>query len=126
MYCPECKAEYREGIARCVECDVPLVAELEHELVADSEEGEKQELISIFESTDSALLSDVVARVESAGVPYLLQSGTAFEYPAVPESLTWRGVLWIPADETEDVRAMVEEAKKAIETSAAAEDPAAE
>lgn len=126
MYCPECKSEYREGIRRCVECDVPLVAELEHELEADPEVAAKEELISIFEDSDSALLSDVVARIEAAGVPYLLQSGTAFEYPQVPENLTWRGVLWIPADETEEVRAMIEEAKKAIEAGAAAAESAPE
>jgi hypothetical protein len=28
MFCPNCKAEYREGILRCAECDVDLVFEL--------------------------------------------------------------------------------------------------
>jgi len=25
MYCPQCKAEYREGFTRCADCDVELV-----------------------------------------------------------------------------------------------------
>jgi hypothetical protein len=28
MYCPQCQAEYRRGVERCGDCDVPLVAEL--------------------------------------------------------------------------------------------------
>jgi len=28
MFCPQCKAEYRSGFARCVDCDVELVYEL--------------------------------------------------------------------------------------------------
>jgi hypothetical protein len=28
MFCPECKAEYREGFARCSDCDVDLVYQL--------------------------------------------------------------------------------------------------
>ncbi len=28
MFCPNCKAEYMEGILRCAECDVDLVFEL--------------------------------------------------------------------------------------------------
>lgn len=28
MYCPECKAEYRQGFTRCSDCDVDLVQEL--------------------------------------------------------------------------------------------------
>src|SRR5438034_3781092 len=28
MYCPQCKAEYRQGFTRCADCDVELVHEL--------------------------------------------------------------------------------------------------
>ena len=29
MYCPQCNSEYREGFTRCVDCDLPLVEDLE-------------------------------------------------------------------------------------------------
>jgi len=29
VYCPNCSAEYKQGIARCSDCDVPLVARVE-------------------------------------------------------------------------------------------------
>jgi hypothetical protein len=28
MFCPKCKAEYREGFSRCADCNVDLVPEL--------------------------------------------------------------------------------------------------
>src|SRR5262245_51224827 len=28
MFCPQCQAEYREGFARCSDCDIPLVDQL--------------------------------------------------------------------------------------------------
>lgn len=28
MFCPKCKAEYREGFSRCADCDIDLVPEL--------------------------------------------------------------------------------------------------
>jgi len=37
MFCPKCKAEYREGYLRCADCDIDLVPELppEPELSAE-------------------------------------------------------------------------------------------
>jgi hypothetical protein len=37
-FCPECKAEYRENVTRCSDCDVELVASL-----PDVEEQEEEE-----------------------------------------------------------------------------------
>jgi hypothetical protein len=31
MFCPKCKAEYREGFTMCSDCSIPLVAELSPE-----------------------------------------------------------------------------------------------
>jgi hypothetical protein len=28
MFCPQCRAEYREGVEKCGHCEVPLIAEL--------------------------------------------------------------------------------------------------
>lgn len=38
MYCPECKAEYRDGIATCTDCGVELVAALPEQGAADDRE----------------------------------------------------------------------------------------
>ena len=35
MFCPRCKAEYREGFSRCAECDVELVDNLPADAVED-------------------------------------------------------------------------------------------
>ena len=29
MFCPKCRAEYREGFFRCCDCDIPLVDQLQ-------------------------------------------------------------------------------------------------
>jgi hypothetical protein len=31
MFCPKCKAEYREGFKACADCNVPLVDKLPEE-----------------------------------------------------------------------------------------------
>lgn len=31
MFCPKCKAEYREGFSRCADCDVDLIPKLSPE-----------------------------------------------------------------------------------------------
>ena len=40
MYCPECKAEYREGFTSCSDCQIPLVSELPD----DAKVGQKGDL----------------------------------------------------------------------------------
>src|SRR5262249_30860697 len=40
MFCPQCRAEYREGFFRCSDCDIPLVDQLEADRsVADRGRG---------------------------------------------------------------------------------------
>src|ERR1700693_1421090 len=102
MYCPECQSEYREGITECPECKVALVEKLGE--AGPSTDGEstaaKQDLSEMLESQDSALVNDVVAALEQDNIPYLVQSGTAFDWnpetaaPAENPTLTWKAVVW--------------------------------
>lgn len=39
-FCPECQAEYEEGVGTCTDCGVPLVAELPPAVPPDTAEGE--------------------------------------------------------------------------------------
>lgn len=45
MFCPNCKAEYREGFTSCSDCHVTLVKELPEELEERKQEIDNQEFI---------------------------------------------------------------------------------
>jgi hypothetical protein len=55
MFCPNCKAEYREGFAQCADCDVALVRRLDDAAVASNspKPPEKPELL--WTGTDEGL-----------------------------------------------------------------------
>jgi hypothetical protein len=70
MYCPECRAEYREGIEVCPDCEVQLVPTLPPEEPA-------AELVPVFETADVSLLPVVKSVLDSAGIPCVVQGDEA-------------------------------------------------
>jgi hypothetical protein len=70
MYCPDCRAEYREGIEFCPDCEVRLVVEL-------PPEGPDADLVPIFETADVSLLPVVKSLLDSAGIPCVVQGEEA-------------------------------------------------
>jgi hypothetical protein len=94
MICPECEAEYREGITRCSDCDVALVNELESTVAYD------EALTPLADSIDPFTLGDLTDRLEKAGVPYIVEAGTALALLDHPDrQMTaphdWRARVWI-------------------------------
>jgi putative signal transducing protein len=69
MICPECKAEFVEGITHCTDCDVQLVEELPEE-----PKYKKLELEIIYETADPALIQIVKSILADAGIPYKIKS----------------------------------------------------
>ncbi|HEX9735144.1 MAG TPA: DUF2007 domain-containing protein [Thermoanaerobaculia bacterium] len=63
MFCPECGAEYREGIARCADCDVPLVLEAPGD-------SEVPKYVTILETSDLSVIPVLKTALEGAGIPY--------------------------------------------------------
>lgn len=78
MFCPACKAEYREGYTRCPECNVDLVGELPR-VEEDSQplpvlNGEPPALL--WSGQDPVAFSVVISALDAAGIPYReFQSG---------------------------------------------------
>ena len=67
MFCPQCRAEYREGVERCPECDLPLVASLE-----EPEPGEPEaKLVKVFQTGEAAMIPVVESVLDSAGIEFL-------------------------------------------------------
>ena len=66
MFCPLCKAEYREGIVRCLDCGVGLVVALE-------EVGEDPPEV-VWRGGDPVAFSRVLDALSNAGIEYHVSS----------------------------------------------------
>jgi len=70
MFCPQCRAEYREGIQECPECGVALVAAL-----APDEAGEPDvRLVKVFTTGEASLLPVVHSLLDGAGIEYFAKN----------------------------------------------------
>ncbi len=72
MYCPECRAEFREGATTCPDCEVPLVAEL-----SEMPELSEEDLVSVMETADVAVLPVVKSVLRAADIPFIVQGDEA-------------------------------------------------
>jgi hypothetical protein len=95
MFCPQCHDEYRDGIARCADCDVALVPEIhavpEH----------LSNLLPLAEEKSPELVAELIDRLEKANVPYVIEAGTALamlsnEDVVLDKPDTWEARVWIP------------------------------
>ena len=68
MYCPECKAEYREGFAECADCQVRLVRDLP--IAAKPEFVDLEAILSTGDQGQIALIKSVL---DAEKIPYLAQ-----------------------------------------------------
>jgi len=65
MYCPRCGGEFRDGYARCSDCDVDLVAAL-----PATEHDANLLLVPIFETSDVNLVAILKSVFEDAGIAF--------------------------------------------------------
>jgi hypothetical protein len=112
MFCPECEAEYREGFTECSDCGVRLVATLDPRQREEIAEG----LTPVMETSSSAELAEVVDRLEKAGVPYVIEAGTALalldgrEEEELPHP--WQARLSVSTELLERAARIVEQARR--------------
>jgi len=110
MICPECDAEYREGIYQCPDCEVSLV-----EATEPVEEDYGPDIVAVFRSADQALLPVIKSVLEGSDIPYFIQGdeavgllplgkpGSGFFGDAL------RAIVLVPEDRAEEARALLTE-----------------
>ena len=64
MFCPQCKAEYKEDVVKCPECNIDLVPILPEE--------DFLEFVKVFESADPNLTVIIKSVLDDAGIKYFV------------------------------------------------------
>ena len=114
MYCPECRAEFREGITICPDCEVPLVEEL-----PDESTDSPEDLVRIFETADVAVLPVIKSVLSAADIPYIVQGDEIMGVIPVggiglgglsPRGHGLSAAIWVPHDRADEARALLNEA----------------
>jgi len=111
MFCPSCQAEYREGFTECSDCGVALVWNLEQKPREEIVAG----LMPVVETSSSEELGEIVDRLEKAGVPYVIEAGTALALldgreEEVPHA--WQARLSVATEFSERAERIVQQARR--------------
>jgi hypothetical protein len=76
MFCPNCKAEYREGFTRCADCDVDLVESLASSPSSSGEPGDSGEVVDLdapellWSGVDVGAFEQIRSALDEANIPY--------------------------------------------------------
>ncbi len=68
MFCPQCRAEFRDGFDRCNECDLPLV-----ESLPPIPEVGDEPLEAVFTTRDASFLPVLRSLLDARDIPYVSQ-----------------------------------------------------
>ena len=113
MFCPECRAEFRDEIVVCPDCEVSLVSEL-----PAAPEFAGDDLVLIRETADVAVLPVIKSLLRAAEIPFIVQGDEAMGVLPVGKiglgGMTSRGHglsagILVPKDREEEARALLTE-----------------
>jgi hypothetical protein len=89
-FCPNCEAEYKEGMTVCPDCNLELVAELTPEnKVHDTSEGEPVPLQSFKTSAEAEMVRDML---ETNGIRSFVEGG---DFAVIPSSFSQEIVVMV-------------------------------
>lgn len=108
MFCPECGLDYEEGMTRCLDCDLPLIADPEDEA------GEEAEFLPLIEVTDAGAFALVTSYLEQAGVAWFVQSEPPLGAGGPSETGSTTAVIYVAENHLDPARKALESANLAV------------
>ena len=100
MFCPNCRAEYREGFSKCADCDVGLVAELPPE--PEQVPIEWVEVLATYNPGDVAVLKSLL---DGENIPYYFKG----EHFSSLAPLSQPARLMVDQQELEAVKGLIKD-----------------
>ena len=108
MFCPKCKAEYREGFTECSDCKVPLVWELPQEPKQEYIEPEPNlEFVTVFATGNPAVIAMAKSILEDAGIQYFVQ-GETMQFVEGINPAAWPTEIKVGKDDEEEAIKLLE------------------
>ena len=110
-FCPNCRAEYVEGIKTCTDCDVDLVAALprdeEKNLLTD------EELVPVFSAGNRVEADVVIGLLEGIGIHAWFRAGGVWRPGTEIASPVDYGPILVAASDADEARCVIEQALEA-------------
>jgi hypothetical protein len=99
-FCPECEAEYEDGVETCTDCGVALVADLPADEPADTADGEPVPLVNFANSAEAGMVRDLL---EENGIRAYVSGG---EFTVAPSAFSGEIVLMVDERDLERAQAL--------------------
>ncbi|MBN1464124.1 DUF2007 domain-containing protein [candidate division KSB1 bacterium] len=106
MFCPECKAEYIDGIIECADCHVPLVWTLPQESQETAEPGEPVEWAPLVSCSNQGDLALIKSLLESESILYWVQGE---HRGMMPHGLGLGAIVHVDKDRLDDAKAVIKD-----------------
>ena len=110
MYCPQCKAEYRQGFTRCADCDMDLVDTLPQE-----PENADQANRIIWMGDNQETCVALCVQLKDAGIRYQVTEGMKSRNARM--TVTWKYELAVPAEDEKKAKELLELPETVVEES---------
>ena len=106
MFCPKCKAEYKENVVTCADCLVPLVEVLSS--AVEQQDIEFEEILATYNPGDIAIIKSIL---DGAGIPYYFQNENFVHlYPLVEPAR-----LIVPRSQVAEAQSLLKDLKLSYE-----------
>ena len=108
MFCPQCMSEYREGVTRCADCDVPLVRQLPAPEPAPLPVN-LDDMVTVLKTYDEGELLMAKSLLEAAGIPVHVPGAALSELAedsvlGGPTFAAGPAQIMVPADRDEEAK----------------------
>jgi hypothetical protein len=106
MYCPQCRAEYREGFTECADCQTTLLAGTPPP--EQSQSDPSLQLVVLLQTNDQIQLAMAKGMLEDAGIPFFVLGQIATLVQDVDPFLHKSVQIQVPRDRETEARELLE------------------